>query len=1120
MALADLAQASHHGAVQFSVPDPILRAGVVSSPGLSAMRNLMLRRALGAAAAFEKHFTNQRPASKASTLSSVQRPFAGSSSPTYLPNSAIPTLALSSSDGNLTGALRTADARPSFAGHHPLSSASPTGPAWSSRAVAQSRSTKSGQYNAVGNGAAKVETAGDEGGTKSGVPSSASNGRPIDTAPVGNEEPTSFSLDQNGHSTVSKNGAPDSVPAALRSDGGPLGKQVKRREFSSQAVPVEEEGASNGTESAQNGNPTRYDKDAQERRARAQAKQAQSTFLKPPPRRPTTGKSATPQKTTFKAPSKSSKGQSGGSEVLLRSVAANELRTEDLVPPFAARSEDNSDLAVSSNGRAGEALESFLAETGNPGNGFVSDLRSGSADSLPKTDIASSEEMFSTNGAAVSGSGPVAGVLTSSSANPPELNGRTLPPLAIVEGKVPKPRGRPSKATQAPATQTQPPILDNLSEAPTVQPAPNSGVAKAVPLPVFSNTVQPVSRRVVNGAVGKQPDTVRGAPMRDLLEENGIILPDYSIGEYRILCPMCKGGDSKELSLGVTIKSGDNAVWHCFRGKCGWASSVKSRYPARSTSQFGGSYSPSTKSRETALQKKRFPATKLPRPEDFSELDEEQLAFFKNRKISEGTFIRNGVKKERTYSPQLQKEADALAFPYVRRGELVNVKYRGPEKAFWQVKGAEKVFYGLDDIADSKTVIIVEGEMDKLAMEEAGYLNCVSVPDGAPAKASDPGTPLPAPEADRKYEYLWNCREYLDKASKFVLATDSDEPGQALAEELARRLGREKCWRVKWPMTAAGQPVKDANEALMRMGKAGVREAVEGAEAFPIRGLFKFESFFEEIDDYYHLQLGDERGVSTGWSGLDELYRIVPGELSVVTGVPNSGKSEWLDALLCNLVGQRGWTFALCSMENKVRDHARKLIEKFVGAPFFDAPYGEQRPRVSQEQLEAGKAWINDHFHVIRCEDDELPSIEWVLGLARAAVLRHGIRGLVIDPYNELDHQRPARQTETEYVSQMLTKIKRFAQHHDCHVWFVAHPKQLQQWRGEAPGLYDISGSAHFVNKTDNGIVVHRNRDPEAGPLDEVKILVRKVRNKAAGTIGEASLRYDRVTGRYEDVFF
>lgn len=78
--------------------------------------------------------------------------------------------------------------------------------------------------------------------------------------------------------------------------------------------------------------------------------------------------------------------------------------------------------------------------------------------------------------------------------------------------------------------------------------------------------------------------------------------------------------------------------------------------------------------------------------------------------------------------------------------------------------------------------------------------------------------------------------------------------------------------------------------------------------------------------------------------------------------------------------------------------------------------------------------------------------------------------------------------TETEYVSQMLTKIKRFAQHHSCHVWFVAHPKQLQQWDGGPPNLYDISGSAHFINKCDNGIVIHRNRDEKAGPLDLVQV--------------------------------
>lgn len=76
--------------------------------------------------------------------------------------------------------------------------------------------------------------------------------------------------------------------------------------------------------------------------------------------------------------------------------------------------------------------------------------------------------------------------------------------------------------------------------------------------------------------------------------------------------------------------------------------------------------------------------------------------------------------------------------------------------------------------------------------------------------------------------------------------------------------------------------------------------------------------------------------------------------------------------------------------------------------------------------------------------------------------------------------------TETEYVSQMLTKIKRFAQYHEVHVWLVAHPRQLQNWRGEAPNLYDISGSAHFINKADNGIIVHRPRDPDSGPPNQV----------------------------------
>lgn len=397
-------------------------------------------------------------------------------------------------------------------------------------------------------------------------------------------------------------------------------------------------------------------------------------------------------------------------------------------------------------------------------------------------------------------------------------------------------------------------------------------------------------------------------------------------------------------------------------------------------------------------------------------------------------------------------------------------------------------------------------------MLEAGYPNCISVPNGKVSKVSEK---IPSENEDVSFRYLWNCKEYLEQAPRLILATNAHKEGQVLAEELARRLGKERCLRVKWPMKSSVESCKDANEVLNIFGEHALKEVIKKAEMFPVRGLLSFSDFFREINDYYHCAHELELGVSTGWRALDDLYNIVPGELTVITGVPSSGKSDWIDALLCNINERHDWSFALCSLENEVRDHARKLLEKYFEKPFFNYRYGKSVERISLIQLEEGKKWLSDTFHVIRSDDDCPPSISWVLKIAKSAVLRYGVRGLVIDSYNELDHQRFIHRTETEYVSHMLTMIKRFAQHHSCHVWFVAHPRQLANWKGDPPNLYDISGSAHFINKCDNGIVIHRN---ENGPPNSVQVSVRKVRNKVAGRIGNALLSYDRITGMFHDV--
>ncbi len=189
-----------------------------------------------------------------------------------------------------------------------------------------------------------------------------------------------------------------------------------------------------------------------------------------------------------------------------------------------------------------------------------------------------------------------------------------------------------------------------------------------------------------------------------------------------------------------------------------------------------------------------------------------------------------------------------------------------------------------------------------------------------------------------------------------------------------------------------------------------------------------------------------------------------------------------------------------------------KLAEKYIGHPFWEGP----TPRITELDLQVAIQWLREHFTFIRA-DDEAPTIDWILETAKAAVLRYGVRGLVIDPYNEIEHKRPGGMSETDYVSQILGKVKRFAQAHGVHVWFVAHPAKMYRDTNNkmpVPTLYDISGSANWANKADIGVVVHRDWGEGA---DTSEIYVRKVRFKAVGRVGVVPLRYDRVTGRYAD---
>jgi twinkle protein len=471
------------------------------------------------------------------------------------------------------------------------------------------------------------------------------------------------------------------------------------------------------------------------------------------------------------------------------------------------------------------------------------------------------------------------------------------------------------------------------------------------------------------------------------------------------------------------------------------------------------------------------------------------MAFFGGRKIGRPVVERYRIVLAVEWMPQLEERVECIQFPYYRGDECINIKSRSLEgKHFRQIPDAEKILYGLNDLTE-EWAILCEGEMDKLSFAEAGILPCASVPDGAPAPNAKPSA--------KKFEYLENCEQALGRLSKIILATDNDAPGRALEQELARRLGPERCWRVHWP-----DGVKDANELLMRDGAAGLHALIDQATPWPIDGILHASDLAHDTVQYYYD--GRTRGLSTGWSHLDEFYTVRAGELTVVTGIPSHGKSEFLDALMVNMCQEHGWVFACCSPENRpLKYHLAKLVEKVSGLPFLPG----RLERISPYALTDALQWIDDH--VVFIDPDAAMTVPALLEKAKALVLREGVTGLLIDPWNEFDHTRGANLTETEYISQCLSQFKNFSRTHGVHVWIVAHPAKLHRKDDGSypvPTPYDISGSAHWRNKPDNCLAVWRD---VVSDDNYAEVHVQKVRFKEVGRVGVAGFTWDPANGRY-----
>jgi twinkle protein len=543
----------------------------------------------------------------------------------------------------------------------------------------------------------------------------------------------------------------------------------------------------------------------------------------------------------------------------------------------------------------------------------------------------------------------------------------------------------------------------------------------------------------------------------EALQSKGIPCRNVA-GEQKTICPKCSSErkNKKDPCLSVNVDSG---IWNCHN--CGWKGGI-------------------------VLPKKEYtrPTSEL------KTLSPSIIKWFESRGISNQTLLRYKITESVEYMPQTQAEARCINFNYFYYGTLVNIKYRDNDKNFKLVSGAMLCLYGLNVALDNSDdeLVITEGEMDTLSFYEAGVKTAVSVPNGAS-------------KGNQKLEWLEESL-HLFEGRRCILATDTDEPGIALRNELARRIGKQNCSIITFPPDC-----KDANDVLLKHGKEALKACYDNAEPFPVDGI----DIVTQTDLVNLWEEGYPEGFDTGWSNMDEHFIWHPGMVTLITGEPGSGKTTFLKNLLVALSERHDWSHLIYSAEEANATFAMTDLMSIVsGKSFFNTP---NSPRITRQEIEDLTPFMTSHFKYYKLSEND-GTVETIIEKAKEMVQRHGIRGLVIDNMSTVERGIKGNDSNRHHaIGNMMRDIRAFAREYGVHVWLVAHPKKLSKLgngKYEVPTGYDVGDSSHYYNAPDVGVTVYRNRETK-----QTEIHWWKIRFRFSGQEGIDFFTYDLANSRY-----
>lgn len=417
-----------------------------------------------------------------------------------------------------------------------------------------------------------------------------------------------------------------------------------------------------------------------------------------------------------------------------------------------------------------------------------------------------------------------------------------------------------------------------------------------------------------------------------------------------------------------------------------------------------------------------------------------------------------------------------IAIPYLDKGREMTTKVRwlDEREPKWTHPSGGKLLWNQDSLLEKSflhlPLCVTEGEWDALAAILAGYHRTVSVPAGAKSK----------------FELTDVVKQAIATTRKIILCGDNDPAGRIMNAECARRFGAARCYYLEYP-----DGCKDLNEVLIYGGLDAVRETVETARPYPIKGLYTL---------YDYPDVDQQAVYSTGWPNLDPYLQFWRGEFCVVTGVPSHGKSRWCLELMASLNRHHQHKAAIASFEMPIVPHVRDILREHY--------INKKRADLTDEDKARADAWMQTATYFIDqnpATDTEEANLEWIVERCEDAVSRYGVDWTLVDPWNQIEHRRAPFENEVDYQNRAIRAFKRFARVYSCGVFMVVHPtKSIVDKTGKVrrPTLYDVSGSAHWYNAADHGIVIWRDDVTDS----KMTVSCLKSRFREAGKPGAGGL--------------